>query len=63
MGYLIFVPKLGWVKRFEKTESKHYGGLNVAYTQNRDEAYIFWTSIGAKRAAKKVSNFSEIVEL
>lgn len=64
MGYLIFVPNLGWVKVYRKSRSKVYGGgYEVTYTQNRDEACIFWTYLGAKRAARKISGFSEIVEL
>ena len=49
MGYLVFVPGVGYVKNYRKNHKGEY-----TYTNNRDEAQIWWTFSGAKRTSHKI---------
>ena len=49
MGYLVFVPGVGYVKNYRKNHEGEY-----TYTKNRDEAQIWWTFSGAKRTSHKI---------
>lgn len=54
MGYKAYVEGSGWI-----TSDRHG---KWRFTQDPAKAYIWKTFSGAKRQAKKISNFAEIIE-
>lgn len=53
MGYKVYLRGSGWV-----TKSHHLW----RFTQDPAKAYVWKTFSGAKKEAKKISNFAEVIE-
>ena len=49
MGYLIFVPGMGWIRAHRPNHKGEF-----IFTKDRDKARIWWTFSGAKRMASKI---------